>query len=102
MKILITIDTDSELIAYEAMALAMLLASFDHIVQLQITTTTLPLLLDASTRIYGMLQSLPLYDMSPVWVEFSTDELDIALASALNMIDMVDTTNNFNSTLVFR
>ena len=101
MNILIIIDTDSELIAYEAMALAMLLASFDHAVQLQLGAITRTLLTDTRTRLYGMIQSLPLYDLPPAWVCFSTDGLDTPVAQVLHTVDTAYT-DDFDSTLTFR
>lgn len=68
MKILMTITTDSELISYEALALAFVLASFDHPVQLYLDGDVFEVLCDKHSRIYGMIQSLELYDMPKAWI----------------------------------
>lgn len=67
--LLIHLNNDSELIAYETMALAFVLASFDYTIQLQFDKATLPLLNDDNSRIYGMVQALPLYDLPSIWVD---------------------------------
>lgn len=71
MKILIKITTDSELISYEALSLAFLLASFDHSVQVYFDNTAT--LADSRTRSYGMVQSFMLYDMPTAWVNKNAD-----------------------------
>lgn len=70
MNILIHLTTDNELIAYEALALAFTMATFDHDVQLFISKPTQLLLIDKQSRIYGMMQSLDLYDMNRAWHDF--------------------------------
>lgn len=69
MKIYLHLQSDSELICYEAMALAFVLASFDHQVQLHITGAALTVLLETTSRLHGMIQSIELYDMPSVWVD---------------------------------
>ena len=63
MNILIKLASDNELIAYEALALAFVLATFDHNVRLFFDTPAHVLLDDPNSRVYGMIQSLDLYDM---------------------------------------
>ncbi len=74
MKFLINIETDSELVAYEAIALAFVLASFDHTVQLLFKDKSIAVLQDNNSRLYGMVQSLDLYDMGTAWATFTPDE----------------------------
>lgn len=69
MNILIDIQASDELLLYEALALALTLASFDHQVQLLLRPSTYSQLLIKNGRIIGMLQSLPLYDLPAVWLE---------------------------------
>ncbi|MFB6349341.1 hypothetical protein ACFBZI_07900 [Moraxella sp. ZJ142] len=86
MKFLISIDTDSELIGYEAIALALTLATFDHTVQLAFGKATLALLSDSSTRLYGMVQSLELYDLPPAYHDFddaACSQLDDVIRQAI-------------------
>ena len=69
MKFLIHINTDSELISYEAIALALTLATFDH---------------DPKSRIYGMIQSLALYDLPKAYHNFqAVDALDKVIQLSL-------------------
>lgn len=72
-KFLIHINTDSELIAYEAISLGLTLATFDHLVQFVLGEQSLTLLTDATTRIYGIIQSLELYDIAPALHQFADD-----------------------------
>lgn len=83
MNILIKIGSDSELIAYEAVALAMLLASFDHKVQVYLTGKSDYLLKDKSTRLFGMVQSFALYDMPMAWTDFILDDFDPSIQAVL-------------------
>lgn len=80
MNILISLQSDSELISYETISLAFVLASFDHHVQLHLTTTAHTVLFDNSTRLHGMAKSLALYDMPNLWLDdFDTlNQSDIA------------------------
>lgn len=77
MNILIRLATDNELIAYEALALAFTLASFDHTIQLFISKPTHLLLTDTQSRIYGMIQSLDLYDIPKAWHDFDDETLGL-------------------------
>lgn len=80
---LIHLKNDSELIAYETMALAFVLASFDYTVQLQFDNAVIPLLNDDNSRLYGMVQALPLYDLPPIWV----DDLSAFLGQLPNQLE---------------
>ncbi|MDO4426531.1 MAG: hypothetical protein Q4B88_00225 [Moraxella sp.] len=109
MKLHFIIKSDSELIGYEAMALAFLFASFEHEVQLELKKPALSLLLDDSTRLHGMVKSTPLYDIPAVWVEDcgilleKITEHDRADFSSVLTEKPTDSTvlNGFDSVLVF-
>lgn len=75
MNILIKLANDNELIAYEALALAFVLATFDHDVKLFLDTPSHLLLGDSDSRIYGMIQSLDLYDMDKAWHGFTDEQV---------------------------
>lgn len=68
MKLHFIIKSDSELISYEAMALAFLFASFEHEIQIELADDVTALLLDDRTRLHGMAKSTPLYDIPAIWV----------------------------------
>ncbi len=86
VKFLINIQTDSELIGYEALALAFLLASFDHPVQLSFSGASATLLADPKSRVYGMIQSLDLYDLPPaISLLDDVDRLDSQIIGAFNL-----------------
>lgn len=68
MDILIKLVTPKELILYEGMALALTLASFDHKVQLFVDRRVFAVLVQPSSRAFGMIQSLDLYDIAPAWI----------------------------------
>lgn len=80
MKILITICTNSELIAYEALSLGFVLASFDHQVQFYLTKNSQPLFDHTDDkpqgRPFGMIRSLDLYDLPQAWADFEGQEFD--------------------------
>ena len=73
MNMLIHIDTNSELISYEAVALAFVLASFEHKVQLYFDGQSIEVLSDPASRVYGMVQSLSLYEMPVAWLGTKID-----------------------------
>lgn len=101
MKFLITIHSDSELINYEAVALGFTLASFDHQVQFYFTGNSHLVLNDPQSRIYGMIQSLALYDLPKAWVKFEQKICPDEMIGDVTMpIDVVNVAN-FDSTLVF-
>lgn len=99
MKILIELSSDSELIGYETFALAFLLASFDHHVQLCLLDKSVALLMDDSTRVFGMIQSLALYDLPVAWADFDVALLDERLHNALSPIPK--SYDDFDSVLCF-
>lgn len=98
MNILLKITTDSELISYEAVGLAFVLASFDHHVQILLVESSRALFLDEKTRIFGMIQSLELYDLPQAWVDFDVFDVDV-----LQNTQKVDTLplQQFDSVLEF-
>ncbi len=67
-SILIRLSSPHELICYEAISLAMTLATFDYQVQLLCEASVFGVLMNPHSRIHGMLKSLALYDMPPVWL----------------------------------
>lgn len=69
MNILINIDSKTELQCYEAAALALTLATFDHNIQLWISNSAFDVLLNANSRFTGMIKSLDLYDIAPAWID---------------------------------
>ncbi|UTO05710.1 hypothetical protein NKT77_03395 [Moraxella sp. FZLJ2107] len=101
MKFLINIGSDSELICYEALALAMTLATFDHQVQLNFMNDSLIVLQNENSRLFGMVQSLELYDMPLAYHQFSNavDTLDKKIQAVLTadttIISDYDTVLNF-------
>lgn len=106
MKILITIKTDSELQSYEATALAFLLASFNHDVQLYFANNVFNILNHPNSRIHGMIQSLEFYDMPKAWVRDSdADKLSKNLLpfchSDFNVDLLKEDNQSFDSYLVF-
>ncbi|MFL1731606.1 hypothetical protein [Moraxella oculi] len=101
MKFLITIHSDSELIAYEAIALGLTLASFDHLVQFHFTSQSHLVLNDCHSRAHGMIQSLELYDLPKAWANFKEGvSLDDAIVNALTMVKAVQTAD-FDGVLEF-
>lgn len=103
MNILISLQSDSELISYEAISLAFVLASFDHQVQLHIAKTTHAVLFDTSTRLHGMAKSLALYDMPTLWLDGFDDLTQDEITPDLwAMLDPTPSTYpNFDSHLTF-
>lgn len=65
---LIILDSSSELVLYETLALAFLLASFDERIILQATQQAVMAIANPAGRAFGMVQSLNLYDISPIYV----------------------------------
>ncbi len=86
MKILVILQSSDELLAYEGLSLAFLLASFDHHVSLQMHGKLVPLLQSQSGCIYGMLQAIALYDISHISVSCYADfaTLDSAITALLH------------------
>ncbi|OAV02034.1 MULTISPECIES: hypothetical protein [Moraxella] len=84
MKFLIHINTDSELIGYEAIALTLTLATFDHDIQIELGEKVLVLLNNPKSRLYGMIQSLALYDLPKAYHDFQVvDALDKVIQLSL-------------------
>lgn len=97
MHILIKINTDSELISYEAVALGLLLASFDH--HIQLCFDNVDCLANPTTRVYGMVQSLPLYDLPKAWISKGYDSLDDVIKTVTEQ--KTTTGADFDSVLCF-
>lgn len=104
MKFSIQVWSDSELLGYEAVALAMTLATFDHQVQVLFCQDSWRLLADTQSRVYGMVQSFELYDMpmaigqfaDAVWAEFD-DKITACIQANNQPINQAD-----NETCVLR
>lgn len=107
MKILLKIKSNQELICYEAISLAMTLATFDHQVQVWLTAPTFNVLLDPNSRLTGMVKSLELYDLPPAWLDedvFSgwvTGMVDEGVASQLAIVPEGIDINDFDEVLTF-
>lgn len=102
MKFLIKIQTDSELIGYEAIALGFTLASFDHEVQFYLTGESYWLLTERQSRLYGMIQSLELYDLPKAWAKFDNMiEFDEVIADVLIDLDAEADLSAFDGVLEF-
>lgn len=98
MKILIELCSADELLSYEAISLAFVLASFGEAVSLLIAPTLAPLLEDKSMRAFGMLQAVAFYDIDKVFV------YDIAAfdtLAALVPLSLFDDTVFYDSVLRF-
>lgn len=103
MKFLLNIRSDSELITYEAIALAFVLASFDHSVQLYFNGASHSVLTDPTSRLYGMVQSLDLYDLPMAWARwdgFNINNLDDEIRATLTGEFLLDD-GDFDSILTF-
>ena len=68
MKLLIRLQTPTEMASYEGCALALTLATFGHEVQLYLDAPVFGFLMQSDSRLHGMIQSLELYDMPPAWL----------------------------------
>ncbi|MDO5652199.1 MAG: hypothetical protein Q4G13_08740 [Moraxella sp.] len=105
MKILIHITSNSELITYEAIALAFLLASFDNEIQLQFDGASIDRLKDKNSRLYGMIQSIHLYDIPKAWAAWENTLLYAQLDNVIKTVltqDYNDKPNDeFDSVLCF-
>lgn len=101
MKILIHLTSDSELIAYEALSLAFTFATFDHKVELLLSGNSQTLLTDHTSRLYGMIQSLDLYDIPKAHHQF--DDISVFDTAIIAHIDDGDIENksSFDSILTF-
>lgn len=72
MKILIQLQSANATICLEGLSLALALASFDHEIQLLLSTDVgFSLLHHRNKKLSDMLKSLDLYNMPPAWLDFS-------------------------------
>lgn len=78
MTILIELCSADELLSYEALSLAFVLASFGEEVSLLITPALVPLLEDTDTRAFGMLKAVEFYDIQAVFVHDLADFAHLA------------------------
>lgn len=107
MKLLIQLRTPTELASYEGCALALTLATFGHEVQLYLDAPVFGLLMQPSSRLYGMVQSLELYDMPQAWLPddvFSgwlSGMIPTELASQLTLIPEDIRSQGFEQILTF-
>lgn len=107
MTLLICLRTPTELASYEGCALALTLATFGHEVQLYLDAPVFGLLLEPSSRLHGMIQSLDLYDMPAAWLPdnvFSgwiTGMIPDALSAQLTLIPEVINSQDFEQILTF-
>lgn len=92
MNYLLYIKTNSELISYEALALAFVLASFDTAVQLCFSGQSGEVLADSASRVYGMVQSLALYELPAAWIDDKIDRtlLDDVILAVTQPIGVID------------
>lgn len=107
MKLLIRLQTPTEMASYEGCALALTLATFGHDVQLYLDAPVFGFLMQSDSRLHGMIQSLELYDMPPAWLPddvFSgwiTGMLPTDIATQLTLIPEVINLQDFDQILNF-
>ena len=107
MKLLIRLQTPTEMASYEGCALALTLATFGHDVQLYLDAPVFGFLMQSDSRLHGMIQSLELYDMSAAWLPddvFSgwiTGMLPTDVATQLTLIPEVINLQDFDQILNF-
>ena len=107
MKLLIQLRTPTEMASYEGCALALTLATFGHEVQLYLDAPVFGLLMQPTSRLHGMIQSLELYDMPAAWLPddvFSgwiTAMLPHELATQLIFVPEVINSQDFEQILTF-
>ena len=107
MKLLIRLQTPTEMASYEGCALALTLATFGHDVQLYLDAPVFGFLMQSDSRLHGMIQSLELYDMLPAWLPddvFSgwiTGMLPTDVATQLTLIPEVINLQDFDQILNF-
>lgn len=99
---LIKLNTASELIGYEALALAFVLASFEQDVALYLGADCLALFTDTGNRAYGMIQSLALYDIPKAYADAAliNAQLDDKILASLQADDRLDE-SSFQHVLTF-
>ena len=107
MKLLIQLRSPTEMASYEGCALALTLATFGHQVQLYLDAPVFGLLMQPTSRLHGMIQSLELYDMPAAWLPddvFSgwvTGLLPNELAAQLTFVPEVINSEDFDQILIF-
>lgn len=107
MKLLIRLQTPTEIASYEGCALALTLATFGHDVQLYLDAPVFGFLMQSDSRLHGMIQSLELYDMPPAWLPddvFSgwiTGMLPTDVATQLTLIPEFINLQDFDQILNF-
>ncbi len=107
MKLLIRLQTPTEMASYEGCALALTLATFGHDVQLYLDAPVFGFLMQSDSRLHGMIQSLELYDMPAAWLPddvFSgwiTGMLPTDVATQLTLIPEVINLQDFDQILNF-
>lgn len=107
MKILLKIKSNQEVECYEAMALAMTLATFDNEVQIWLDSACFGILLNPNSRLAGMIKSLDLYDLPKAWLNddvFSgwlTGMLEMTMAQQLTSVPETINLKNFDEVLTF-
>ena len=107
MKLLIRLQTPTEMASYEGCALALTLATFGHEVQLYLDAPVFGFLMQSDSRLHGMIQSLELYDMPAAWLPddvFSgwiTGMLPTDVATQLTLIPEVINLQDFDQILNF-
>lgn len=107
MKLLIRLQTPTEMASYEGCALALTLATFGHDVQLYLDAPVFGFLMQSDSRLHGMIQSLELYDIPPAWLPddvFSgwiTGMLPADVATQLTLIPEVINLQDFDQILNF-
>ncbi len=109
-KILIQLDSANELLCYETVSLAMTLATFEHQVQMVCHPKTFSVLLNTGSRIYGMIQSFPLYELPKVWLyqgekreqaDWLLQMIDKSLASQFELVSTQIDLAEFDTVLSF-
>lgn len=102
-KILVLLDNPNRLSLEEGISAAMVMASFDHHVQLALTEQTACTLENDTSKAYKMLTSLALYDMPPLWVVYDHAEptqpnTDISV-ELMTTQKLEETSNDFDAVL---
>lgn len=73
--LIVLTNSDSQQSLEETVSMALVLASFDHVVQVALTDDTAYLTHAASLKAHKMLTSLALYDMPPPWLVTSASAI---------------------------
>ncbi len=107
MSILIRLTTPTETATYEGCALALTLATFGHSVQLLLGSPVFGVLMQADSRLHGMIKSLDLYDMPKAWLpedvfsSWLTGMVPVALAAQLDFIPEEVSSQQFAQVFTF-